>query len=438
MGWVLILAGKLAIGLLACAATWVVLRSPLFMRLAPRSFTAASFALLLINRVGLFLIVMVGLHFPAQSDVTVYFEQATRVLHGEIPFRDFFTAYSPLYPYVAALPLLVWNSAKAVMLESMAAEALALLLWLGFARSAFGEATARRATLIYCCNPLSQLVVPLAGQNHIWLSLFLAAALFITARRASAATEASSGIVFALGTMLVKWLALLYAPILFMRSRHRVVWAAAMVIPIVLLYAAWTYRFGPEVLLGNIRYHAHHASSGNLPYLLTAFGINLDEGGLEQITNLIGLAILAGFVLVPALYFRRFDDKVTTFLLVAISLLTLIVSKKAFASYFVIALFPFCLLIAERASLALLMAALGLLLLMGLEPSLWLRFMEHQGLGDAFLASQGARHEAALVFFLIEATLIGAYIAFAAFALRQAFATKHLPRQQPAGFVANV
>lgn len=416
-----VLTGKLLIGVAAAAATLLALRVRALSEMPDRSFTYAAIALLLVNRLGLFFVVLILMGAEPASDVTVYVDEARKVLHGQIPFRDFFTAYSPLFPFVAAIPLPLWNSAKAVILEGLVLEALSLPLWLAFARRAFAEQTVRRATVIYCFNPFAQLIIPLAGQNHVWLSFFLAASLWLAPMRGRTSREGISGFVFSMGTVMVKWLALLYAPILLMRSQRRTLWLTAMLLPILTLYGFWTAYCGPGALLGNIEFHALHASSGNLPYLLTALGADFASARYLELMNVVGLAVLGAVFLLSTLRLPRFDDRVTTFMLVVITLTFLIVSKKAFTSYFVITLFPFCLLLARPGqSMLATVVSLGFLVMAGIEPSLWFRWLHEGGLGGMFDYRSGEPSVHLVFFFAVETILLCSYAYYAAAAFRAA------------------
>jgi hypothetical protein len=427
-----VLAAKLGIALACIAATLLVLRAPGLESLEASKFDRLAFLLLAVCRLGLFVLVLIILRIPAQSDVTVYYEEARQALAGGVPLKDFFTAYSPLFPYLAALPLHLWDSAKAIMLVGMLLELVALPLWLNFARSAFDERTVRRATIVYCLNPFAQLTIPLAGQNHVWLAFFLALGLSLTAARRRF-DGLVSGAGFALATVFVKWLALLYAPVLFLHSRRRLAWLLGLVLPIALLYGAWSGLYGADTVLGNLRFHAGHHSSGNLPYLLTFVGLDLADPDTSRWLGVAGLAVLATVFLIPAIRLGHFDERAAACMLVVVTLAFLIVSKKAFSSYLVITLFPFCLVVAEsrRTPLAFL-TVLAFLGLVGMEPSLWFRWLGSENLDLIRMPAFASHRIRGIAFLAVEVLVLDGYAALLAESLRLALsAGRHLPRPGP-------
>jgi hypothetical protein len=96
-----------------------------------------------------------------------------------------------------------------------------------------------------------------------------------------------------------------------------------------------------------IQFHAHHVSSGNIPYLLGALGITLTDPGERQIANIVGLIVLSTVFLVAIRSFGLPKGHQAVTLCAIVLITTLLTNKKGFPSYLVIVLFPVCLTVAK-------------------------------------------------------------------------------------------
>ena len=408
-----VITAKLLIAVSSILAGLAFLRWPYIQQISKQRFDYSAVVLLLFCRAGLFVIVMVLMRCEATADVVVYYDEARRTLAGGVPFKVFFTAYSPLFPYMASVPLSLWDSPKAIMLVAIILEACALPLWLQFARGCFQERIVRNATVLYCVNPFSELTIPLMGQNHVWISFLLALSLTGAPQVGRRVRDFASGFAFSLSTVLVKWLALLYAPVLFMRSTYRKYWLIALILPIVGLYGLWATNFGASALVGNLKFHANMNSSGNLPYLLTIFGVNLSDGPTSAALAGLGLCLLGIVFLIPAIRLRHFSDLVTCCMLVAVTLTFLFASKKAFTYYLIMAFYPFCLVVASTRHKPLAyLPVLVFLGLAGIEPSLWFRWLHSANLNVITTTGFSAYRNQVLTFFCAEIALLIGYIVF--------------------------
>jgi hypothetical protein len=88
----------------------------MLFRIGDRSFGVGSWAALALSRIGLFVVVFVVAGYPAESDVTVYYQWTQMILDGGVLGRDVPAAYGPLFHYLAAVPLLLWDSPKSLFL----------------------------------------------------------------------------------------------------------------------------------------------------------------------------------------------------------------------------------------------------------------------------------------------------------------------------------
>jgi hypothetical protein len=391
-------------------------------------FNRLIFALLVITRVLIFGLLVGFLHGQGTSDVTGYYREAAAALSHKIPFPHISTAYGPLFPYFAALPLMICNSPAAIIALTVIFEIAAMPFWLAIGRRLFGESATRRAGVLYVLNPLVLINVPLTGQNHIWIAFFLAVSIYLVLQGRLVA----SGLALAASVLVVKFFSLLFAPVfvvlIFREKSWRGLsrWLAAFALPSGICYGyAMAKGLDP---IAQIKFHASYNASGSLPYLLSIFGIDFDDPHLRFAANVIGFALLCLFIL---LLWRAGGMGSWTQGMLVMELLVivvLLVNKKSFASYLEHAFFALCISVAlcrnRTASMALgLFGALA-----AIEPTLWFRWM-HQ-LDLRILVYPGPIRippAQAALFVACEAALLGFYLLYLCQITRQVLRMRDAP-----------
>jgi hypothetical protein len=360
-----------------------------------------------VTRFGLFVVIFLWLGISPRSDVNVYYSEAIAALHGQIPLVDIHTAYGPLFDEIAAIVVAGWNTPVALVLIAVLLEVLSFPIWLRVARMAFTEMQTRRATALYALNPLAISTVVIAGQNHVGISLLLALSLLELLK----GREIPSGMYLGFSIVAIKFLSLLFAPILFLAARRRIIWAISFLIfPIA--------GYGAVTMLGahpfdQVVFHAYYSSSGNLPFLLSAGGLTLNGPYSRLITDFAAFLALCGIFLVAVRCFGLPDAARVVLLCGFVLLIMLILSPKAFASYLIIALFPICLVVAcqERRRVPEIVFA-GVCGLATLEPSLWFRWIQGTDLDPPSVYSPAlyVNHPHLVLFFVCELLLVGGYV----------------------------
>lgn len=278
----MILEAKLLLGILCTiAALFLLSQADRYTILSNSTFDKVAFSAFFVIRVGLYVAIFHFLGFVPRSDVVIYYDEARQVLAGKLPLVEIQTAYGPLFDWICASIIAVWNSAKALVLFSTIVELLTFPIWLRVGRAAFDEVTVRRAAVLYIFNPVVIGSVVIDGQNQIWLSLLLALSLLaiISQRRVL------SGIYLGLSVVAVKFLALLFAPILFLSARKRTNWLLSFLIIPIIAYGVVLLLGGHPLDSAQVQVTDH--SSGNLPYLLTVTGINVTNANQSLIPNLV-------------------------------------------------------------------------------------------------------------------------------------------------------
>ncbi len=415
----MVLLGKFVIAFLCGGLTIILLLHPGLQRISSHQFTSFSLGLLLLSR----LVVYIGIFFILGHDVTsdvasFYYPNGLRLLEGEAIYRDIKTSYGPLFLYVIAGVLLVWNSAKAILLFAIAVEAISLLLWLRVGRDSIGEQVTRRAALLYVASPVPLLNVAINGQNQVWVSALMALALCFLVRQ-----SLFSGIAHSLSMILVKLLGLLFAPALWLYTQNRFRWMIGFIVPLAIVYGIFI-ALDLDVLVP-VKLQGDLVTSGNLFYFLTLAGLDLD---IPTVRHLATGLLLAGLVFVFLASWARGDRRQihqVFHLLTLILLTTLLLSKKSYASYLVMGFFPLCFTLAARpVRLWSLFCFAAFGILAALEPSLWFRWMEHGDFGHFELLFQSELPEelqrSRIVIFIVwDALLLICYVYYFLLAWRR-------------------
>ncbi|MGA0557188.1 hypothetical protein ACO2Q8_11080 [Larkinella sp. VNQ87] len=159
-----------------------------------------------------FLLVYVVLKQEPASDVPVFYEAAVNAMQGKVVYRDFWTPYSPLFPYMTTLLVWFWNSAKAIVLLMVLMEGLTLwLTWTAY-RSETRDSFLRLLTYLTLPGPMVLCV--LGGQEDIWMWLFGVISVLVWQRTRDSFWI---GVVMALALITTKALAvLIVVPMLFL------------------------------------------------------------------------------------------------------------------------------------------------------------------------------------------------------------------------------
>jgi hypothetical protein len=389
-----------------------LLGSRMLETLPDRSFLRRVLALQLVPALGLFVALYVVGHEQVTSDVPSFYIPAARAtLAGQVPFRDFTLSYAPLFPYVGAALIAVWNSGKVFALFDILVNALTLLLWHSTASAFFSPRTVRESSILYATSG-HLIVQALLGTNQSWIAAALAGSALLIVRGHSA----SSGFVQAVSVCITKFLALLFWPVVWIFAPRRTRWLSGAVLCSVAVYGGFL-ALGADIL-DPLRREGELVSSGNLPYLLDAL---VGTGGYRVFD---GLALAALMATTAWLYWRTrgfptVDRPRLLFAGVALTgLVFMLVSKKSFTGYAIFFMYPLVLVLVV--GLASLRARVAFLLafnvLLAAEPSLWFHLRGYDRPLSVWL--HGPDGLAARGFVLIDLTLIACYVYLAYLSVR--------------------
>ena len=388
-----------------------VLRNGAFERWAEGPFLWRVTALQVVPAVALFVgIYLIG-HQEVSSDVPSYYLPAAHaVLEGKLPFRDFMLSYAPLFPYLGAALVWIWDSGKMFALCSILVNAVALILWHRMGSLCLDRQTARQSTVVFATSG-HMLVQTLLGTNQVWIGAALAASAWLIV----VDRPVTSGLLQAVAAGTTKILVPLFWPVLWICADRRWRWLAAALCPVVALYAAFAVS-GADVFYP-LRFEGKLITSGNLPYVLDPL---LSAAGAAKrgiydavLLGTLGATTLWLFVRIRALT----TQQRATALPVALALtgvVFLLVSKKSYTGYAAFVMYPIG--AALGIGLRSLRARVGFLLvfnaLLATEPSLWFHLGGFKGTLQEWLAAGGG--SAAAGFILVDVALLACYVWVAA------------------------
>jgi hypothetical protein len=368
-----------------------------------RAATLLTFGLPLVFAIGLY--GLLGIEVP--SDVpTYYYLPGLKVLEGKVPYRDFTSSYAPLFSYVSASLIQLWDSPKVFVFFAIFVNGLSLPLWLNAARNHFEEDLVRRAACLYIFNPTVFFSI-LVGKNDVWAAFFLALSLNFTAtRRASL-----SGLLLGLGFVSVKLLVLLFAPMFFAIERARVRWTLWFCAPIVTVYSIFIASgidvFAPAKTEGSL------TSGGNLPFLLSGFGIMFTPIAAKVWMASLGVVMAVATLLFLSRSHQR-SPVCAWFFITFLMCLFLCFSRKSYSSYLALCFFISLAKNWKTNGVSLLLAGVFLGTL-ALEPSLYHRITDplpNKGLSALLTTSplQNSAYSSLLVLLIANGIVVSGYI----------------------------
>ena len=358
------------------AVTVTCLAFPALRLAAPNrsdeSFISCAVALQMFVALTLYFGIYVIGRQEVPSDVPAfYLPVARQALAGYVPFRDFPLSYGPLFPYVGAVLVRLWDSGKSFALFAIVMNAVALVAWHRAALHATDSQTARRASILYATNG-HLAYQSLLGTNQVWISAGLAVSSWLLFRD----RELRGGLVQAATAATTKFLALLFWPVLWMCAPVRLRWLAGASV-LFAVYAAFALAGGD--ILYPLRHEGELTTSGNLPYLLAPLLAAAGITGPQLLNGVaLGILLLANlwlFARVSQLPPRTRPELVFAGLAL-IGALFMLVSKKSYTGYAVFFMYPASLMLLSgtrgpRRSLCFLLVFNTLLVM---EPTLWFRF----------------------------------------------------------------
>lgn len=372
-------------------------------------------AIFAVSRLGLYAVVFLVLGIAPRGDIPSYYvPEALWTRAGRVQYRDFPSSYAPLHPYLDAAVLSLWRSPLAIILFAIVVEALLLWVWLRVGRLLVSEERLRLAALLYVASPISLQYVTIDGQDNVLLALLIALALWLAYR----ARDGASGAVVGAGIAVVKFLPLVFVPGFLMGVRRWVRWALGFGAVVAAVYGGAIVR-GLRVLYP-LEAEGSLKGSGNVPYLLESLTGKIFPAPLENAMVVLALLAVYALLLRPS---RTASPegrlRVIAFGTTALTLALLLLAKKSWPPYLMMALFPMCVAVVRPAWTRLRLALwCGFSAVTLLEHSYWASMMQQVQSAElhAWLLE---RQPGAFVLVALELMLIAGYAWLLVDSLRQ-------------------
>ena len=401
-----VIAFKLMVVIATTLLGVAVLRWPELATMPERRFLAIALGIQLVPVTTVFMALYVVGNHVGPSDVSGFYVPAARaVLAGQLPDRDFAQSYAPLFPYLGAALLYLWNSSKMFALFTIALNAVALLLWHWTTLTRFDTLEARQTSVLYATSG-HVFIQSLLGTNQIWVATALAGSALLLVR----GRAVGSGLTQALAACTTKLLVLLFWPVFWICAPRRTRWLLVPVLLSASVYGVFTL-LGADVL-DPVRREGALFSSGNLPYLVQPLLSATDRYG-HLVFDALAVAAVAGSLGWIYVQARSLPPQKRPQLLLAglalVGLIFMAFSKKSISGYAVFFMYPAMLVAAL--GMTNVRARLGFLflfnLLLALEPTLWFRVGRWRAL-SVWLGEEGGIEAACFV--LMDVALVASYL----------------------------
>jgi len=161
--------------------------------------------------------------FDARSDVQMFYDSALSALKGGFVYRDFPTAYSPLFPYFTTIPLFFVNSPKSILFQMVMLEC--FILW--GTLKLFKRTENSILTILYLLLPTTFVFSVLGGQEDVLMWGVLVVVLLVYRFNHSFFWV---GVLLGLGLLVTKFLLILLFPGIFIYTKSKIKFLAGLLV----------------------------------------------------------------------------------------------------------------------------------------------------------------------------------------------------------------
>lgn len=400
------LEARTALGSVFALAGYIAASGTAIQRLTRRAFDRTANLAFILSRFVIFFGVFFALHLPVRGDIpSFYFPEAHWAILHELPYRDFPSSYAPLHSFLDAGLVLLWNSPVAIILFAILVECLILPVWLRAARLFATESTVRIAAVLYITSAISLQFVTIDGQDNVVIGLLLALGVLTLTRR----RDALSGACVSFGAVLIKFLALLFAPAFILAARNWLRWLIGFVAVLVLGYGIFAALHLP--ILYPLSAEGGLRTASDLPYLLESVAGYTPPAYVED--GLLAIVLLILIAVMVRARLRANTQKPLLRLVVfgcaSLNLALLIFSKKSWPPYLMLTLFPLCLLFGEGGHRRLRLACFAVFNVLAVTThSIWATVFS-QFLAEPFHHALAQGQHMAIVFLVTQILLVAGY-----------------------------
>ena len=240
------------------------------------------------------------------SDITMpggWVYQATRIIAGQMPYRDFFSNYSVLYSYIISLPYRIWHSPSAFVPLYILFDLGCLFLIYRVAKSRWGKELARDAVVLFTFAPITWYVTIRHAQDEIIIAFFALAATYAWAKN----KRIFASVLLGLGFCCTKFMfGLIILPFLLMSDRK--LRDTGIVAAVVLAINLPFVLAGANVLAPFSNQEGRLSGFGFWPAVVSLFGLSEHDPALFWVAIfLLLISLLVLIYLIPKRKIRPAD-----------------------------------------------------------------------------------------------------------------------------------
>jgi hypothetical protein len=315
-----------------------------------------------------FIAIYIAANIDPTSDVTGFWDEASRASKGQIVYRDFWSPYSPLYPYFLGIWVKIWYSPKMVVLTMALMDGVALLVSWHFFRPFLTRGAFLFKTILYYLLPGSLVLCIVGAQEDVWMWLFVVLAYLVRERTLRVVWYA---VILALGLLTTKAIFVLILVPLFLIEKQKIRFvipmAAVGIISLAILYPLVGMEFMQPMDEAKVLRAPNILSVIN-PWFFNGIGVGEKFWNWVGLLTSVGLACLAAFRL-QNVDFRIMLSRVWVVLYAAM----MVVQQSAYSNYIFLFLIPLVFYIIDWNSSKQVLLLLIYNVLCVIHPSYWWR-----------------------------------------------------------------
>ncbi|MCE7062758.1 hypothetical protein [Dyadobacter sp. CY343] len=282
-----------------------------------------------------FLAIYIVAGMETTSDVNGFWDEGSKASLGQVVYRDFWSPYSPLYPYFLGIWLKFWFNAKMIVLTMAAMDGVALLLSYHFFRAFQSKGKLLFLSIIYLLLPGSLVLCIVGAQEDVWMWLFVILAYLVRERTLRVEWYA---VILAIGLLMTKAIFVLILVPLFLLEKEKMRFLIPMVLigiaSLAILYPLVGWEFTQPLD------EAQTLRAPNIPSIINPLFHNAIGVG-EKFWNWIGLVLSVGLATLAAWRMRHSDFRIMLSRVWIILYATMmIVQQSAYSNYIFLFLLP--------------------------------------------------------------------------------------------------
>jgi hypothetical protein len=241
------------------------------------------FSAIILSRFLPVFIIFYALDYDATSDVKMFHTWAVTAKDGYFVYRDFKAPYAPLYPYITALPLFIYNHPNSILALMVVIESVILSITYNYFSKKTSISTSLYNSLLYLSLPATFVLSVISGQEDIWMWGVIVVSLWAYNKTFDSLWV---GIILGIGMIVTKVIFVFSLPIAFILLSKKIRFLTGLAIIGLPTLAILVY-FGGDSFLLPIQ-EANNPRTPNIWSILNPFFKVYDGIGIKNL-NLIGL-----------------------------------------------------------------------------------------------------------------------------------------------------